>query len=137
MTRFTECKSDARKQANTLKKYNKHLLEKFDILTCGRIWQSVKETRICAWIFRCMLREIQMMQQMSFEYFCITSYMGLVMDQLKDSHTPSDNRRLLLEGIGIFFATTSSRLSRKNSTFFVIILLLENRNQTVDFHKGF
>ena len=25
------------------------------------------------------------------------------MDQLKDSHTPSDNRRLLLEGIVIFF----------------------------------
>ena len=63
--------------------------------------------------------------------------MGLVMDQLKDSHTPSDNRRHLLEGIVIFFATTSSRLSRKNSTFFVTILLLENRNQTVDFHKGF
>lgn len=29
--------------------------------------------------------------------------MVLVMDQLKDSHTPSDNRRLLLEGIAIFF----------------------------------
>ena len=41
------------------------------------------------------------------------------MDQLKDSHTPSDNRRPLLEGIVIFFATALSRLSRKNTVHFL------------------
>lgn len=78
-----------------------------------------------------------MMQQMSFEYFCITSYMGLVMDQLKDSHTPSDNRRLLLEGIVIFLPRHPHGFRERTVRFLSPYFSLKTGIRLLTFIKAF